>query len=114
MPGFHYYRVFIDGAEVSDPSSQTFYGTGRDASGIEIPEKGVDFYLPKDVLHGEVRERWYFSKTTQGWRRVFVYTPPGYDNARDNRFPCSIFSTEAERTRRDGRTRVALPSSWIT
>ncbi len=87
VPGFHYYRVFIDGAEVSDPSSQTFYGTGKDASGIEIPEKGVDFYLPKDVPHGEVRERWYLSKTTQGWRRIFVYTPPGYDNARDNRFP---------------------------
>ena len=65
VPGFHYYRVFIDGAEVNDPASQTFYGTGKDASGIEIPEKGVDFYLPKDVPHGEVRERWYFSKTTQ-------------------------------------------------
>lgn len=87
VPGFHYYRVFIDGAEVNDPSSETFYGTGKDASGIEIPEKGVDFYLPKDVPHGEVRERWYHSKTTQAWRRVFVYTPPGYDNDRETRYP---------------------------
>jgi hypothetical protein len=63
-PGFHYYRVFIDGAEVADPNSESYYGTGKDTSGIEIPEKGVDFYLPKDVLHGEVRERWYRSKTT--------------------------------------------------
>ncbi len=69
------------------PASHTFYGTGKDASGIEIPEKGVDFYLPKDVPHGEVRERWYFSKTTQDWRRIFVYTPPGYDNDRDTRYP---------------------------
>jgi enterochelin esterase-like enzyme len=87
VPGFHYYRVFIDGAEVSDPSSETFYGTGKDASGIEIPEKGVDYYQPKDVPHGEVRERWYHSKTTQAWRRIFVYTPPGYDNDRDQRYP---------------------------
>ena len=87
VPGFHYYRVFIDGAEVNDPASETFYGTGKDASGIEIPEKGVDFYLPKDVPHGEVRERWYFSKTTQEWRRIFVYTPPGYDTDRDTRYP---------------------------
>ena len=88
VPGFHYYRVFIDGdCEVNDPASHTFYGTGKDASGIEIPEKGVDFYLPKDVPHGEVRERWYFSKTTQDWRRTFVYTPPGYDNDRDTRYP---------------------------
>jgi enterochelin esterase-like enzyme len=87
VPGFHYYRVFIDGVEVNDPSSETFYGTGKETSGIEVPEKGVDFYLPKDVPHGEIRERWYFAKTTQQWRRVFVYTPPGYDADRNTRYP---------------------------
>jgi enterochelin esterase-like enzyme len=87
VPGFHYYRVFIDGAEVNDPASETFFGTGKDASGIEIPEKGVDYYLPKDVPHGEVRERWYFSKTTEAWRRIFVYTPPSYDADRETRYP---------------------------
>ena len=79
--------MFIDGAEVNDPASETFYGTGKETSGIEIPEKGVDFYLPKDVPHGEVRERWYRSKTTEQWRRAFVYTPPGYDTDRDARYP---------------------------
>ena len=87
VPGFHYYRVLIDGAEVADPSSESYYGTGKNMSGIEIPEKGVDFYLPKDVPHGEVRERWYQSKTTEQWRRAFVYTPPGYDTDRDKRYP---------------------------
>ena len=87
VPGFHYYRMFIDGVEVNDPASETFYGTGKETSGIEIPEKGVDFYLPKDVPHGEVRERWYFSQTTKDWRRIFVYTPPGYDTNRDTRYP---------------------------
>ena len=87
VPGFHYYRVFIDGAEVNDPASETFYGTGKQASGIEIPEKDVDFYLPKNLPHGEVRERWYHSSTTQQWRRIFVYTPPGYDTDRDTRYP---------------------------
>jgi enterochelin esterase-like enzyme len=87
VPGFHYYRVFIDGAEVNDPSSETFFGTGKDASGIEIPEKGVDYYLPRDVPHGDVRERWYKSATTGNWRRVYVYCPPGYDTERDARYP---------------------------
>ena len=87
MPGFHYYRMWIDGVQVNDPASQTFYGTGKDTSGIEVPEKGVDYYLPKDVPHGEVRERWYFSKTTEAWRRIFVYTPPGYDADRETRYP---------------------------
>lgn len=87
VPGFHYYRVFIDGAEVNDPSSETFFGTGKNASGIEIPEKGVDYHLPKDVPHGDVRERWYKSATTGNWRRAYVYSPPGYDSDRDTRYP---------------------------
>ncbi len=87
VPGFHYYRMWIDGVQVNDPASQTFYGTGKDTSGIEVPEKDVDYYAPKDVPHGEVRERWYFSKTTQNWRRIFVYTPPGYDSDRETRYP---------------------------
>jgi enterochelin esterase-like enzyme len=87
VPGFHYYWLVIDGVQVNDPGSETFYGTGKQTSGIEIPEKGVDYYLPKDVPHGEVRERIYFSKTTQQWRRIFVYTPPDYDQSRSARYP---------------------------
>lgn len=86
-PGLHYYRMWIDGLQVNDPASQTFYGTGKDTCCIEVPEKGVDYYMPKDVPHGEVRERWYFSKTTEAWRRAFVYTPPGYDGDRETRYP---------------------------
>jgi enterochelin esterase-like enzyme len=87
VPGFHYYAFNVDGANVADPSSHTYYGTGRDASGIEVPEKGVDFYEPKDVPHGEVRLRWYLSKTTGAWRRCFVYTPPDYDTNPRGRYP---------------------------
>ena len=79
--------LVIDGVEVNDPASEAFYGTGKETSGIEVPEKGVDYYLPKDVPHGEVRERWYKSATTQDWRRAFVYTPPGYDTDRNTRYP---------------------------
>ncbi len=87
VPGFHYYSFSVDGANVSDPSSHTFYGTGRDASGIEVPEAGVDFYQAKDVPHGEVRIRWYLSKVTGQWRRCFVYTPPDYDRNPQARYP---------------------------
>ncbi len=87
VPGFHYYSLVIDGVSVNDPASESFYGMGRQASGIEIPEEGVDYYLPKDVPHGDVRERWYHSQTTEAWRRVYVYTPPGYDTDRGSRYP---------------------------
>ena len=85
--GFHYYSIFIDGVALCDPASETFFGMGRQASGIEIPSPGEDFFDVKDVPHGEVRERWYFSRTTQAWRRIFVYTPPGYDADPQARYP---------------------------
>ena len=87
VPGFHYYWFIVDGANVCDPASETFYGTGRQTSGIEVPSKGEDFYEVKDVPHGEIRERPYFSNTTGAWRRIFVYTPPDYDTNRDVRYP---------------------------
>jgi enterochelin esterase family protein len=87
VPGFHYYSLIVDGVAVNDPGSHTFYGTGKDSSGIEVPEKGVDYYSLKDVPHGNVRIRPYFSNTTGQWRRCFVYTPPGYDGNARTRYP---------------------------
>jgi enterochelin esterase-like enzyme len=86
-PGFHYYWLIIDGVTVNDPSSETFFGYNKPTSGIEVPAPGVDFYLPKDVPHGEVRSRWYESKTTGQPRRAFIYTPPGYDANTQTRYP---------------------------
>lgn len=87
VPGFHYYWFLVDGLQMNDPSSDTFFGYGRPTSGIEIPKPGEDFYLPKDVPHGQVRMTWYLSKTTGQWRRAMVYTPPGYDTATATRYP---------------------------
>ena len=80
VPGFHYYSVVIGGIKVADPASQSFFGMDRMASGIEIPNTGDDFYFPRNVPHGTVRSKVYYSKVTEKWRRVYVYCPPGYDN----------------------------------
>jgi enterochelin esterase-like enzyme len=87
VPGFHYYWLIVDGVIVNDPGSKTYFGIDRESSGIEVPEAGVDFYLVKDVPHGDVREHWYFSKVTNGWRRCFVYAPPGYDTNPKAKYP---------------------------
>ncbi len=79
VPGFHYYWFVVDGVQVNDPGSETYFGYNKETSGIEVPESGTTFYDVKDVPHGEVRMKWYFSKTTAKWRRALVYTPPGYD-----------------------------------
>ncbi len=86
-PGFHYYSLVMDGFKVADPASESFFGMGRMASAIDIPEAGVDFYLVKDVPHGEIRSRVYFSKTTGQWRNINIYTPPGYNENGKKAYP---------------------------
>jgi hypothetical protein len=86
-PGLHYYTIILDGAEVSDPSSTAYFGGSKWASAVEVPEAGVDYYLPKDVPHGQVREVWYHSSITGTWRRAFVYLPPDYDAQTKTSYP---------------------------
>lgn len=84
--GFHYYQLNIDGASVPDPGSMYYYGASRWGSGIEVPSKDQDFYAVKNVPHGELREKIYFSKSNNSMRRCFVYTPPEY-NKNNKRYP---------------------------
>jgi enterochelin esterase family protein len=86
-PGFHYYSITVDGVAASDPASDSYFGTGRMSSAIEVPSPGEDFYLPKDVPHGDVRAHYYFAKSTGLTRRCFVYTPPDYDTNLAARYP---------------------------
>jgi enterochelin esterase-like enzyme len=85
--GFHYYQLNIDGASVPDPNSLYFYGAGRWGSGIEVPAHDQEFYALKNVPHGQVREQIYYSGHSEGLRRCFIYTPPGYEQKLNNRYP---------------------------
>ena len=85
--GFHYYSLIIDGVAVADPASETFYGMGREASGIEIPFAGGGYYALKDVPHGDLRIKNYFSMVTFSWRQFYIYTPPGYDSNQSQKYP---------------------------
>lgn len=85
--GFHYYSLLIDGVAVADPSTETFYGMGRMASGIEIPFAGDGYYSVKDVPHGDIRMKRYYSTVTNSWRTMYVYAPPGYDAGTAEKYP---------------------------
>ena len=87
VPGLHYYTLNVDGADVSDTNSQAFFGGGRYASAVEVPEPESTYYLPEDVPHGQVREVWYNSKVTGTWRHALVYLPPNYDTQTKMRYP---------------------------
>ena len=85
--GFHYYSLIIDGVAVADPASESFYGMGRLASGFEVPFKGDSYYEIKNVPHGDIRIKNYYSNVTNSWRNFYMYTPPGYDQNTIEKYP---------------------------
>ncbi|WP_022824200.1 alpha/beta hydrolase-fold protein [Hymenobacter norwichensis] len=85
--GLHYYSLLLDGLPVADPASDTFYGMGRMASGIEIPNRNGSFYAMKDVPHGDIRVKRFFSSVTNSWRQAYIYAPPGYEANPAERYP---------------------------
>ena len=84
--GFYYYGVSVDGFSSTDPGSKTVIAANKETNMLEVPGPESDFFAIKDVPHGEVRILWYKSGTTGEYRRIFVYTPPGYDQSK-SRYP---------------------------
>lgn len=85
-PGFYYYGVAVDGFSSTDPGSKTVIAANKETNVLEIPGPESDFFAIRDVPHGQVRMLWYKSNTTGEYRRIFVYTPPGYDDGK-TRYP---------------------------
>ncbi len=87
-PGYHNYWYLVDGSLVLDPNVETYIGYSHMCNGFEVPAPDGDFYALKDVPHGNVELKNYFAKnTTNGWRHIYVYTPPGYDKDVKKRYP---------------------------
>jgi len=76
----------VDGVPQPEPGTHMYFSNGW-KSALESPAPGEDYYAIKDVPHGDVREHWFHSAVTGSWRRMFVYTPPGYDQSPGRRYP---------------------------
>ncbi len=101
-PGFYYYWLTVDGTDMNDPGTQTYIGHGRAVSGLEVPDPANHVVERHDIPRGEVRHRWYLAETTGTWRRLVVYTPPGYDDDPSARYPVLYLQHGAGRTRPAG------------
>lgn len=73
-PGYQIYSFVVDGASFMDPGSIPFYSNGF-VSVLEVPSLTDDYYLIRDVPHGDVREHWFYSTVEKKFRRSFVYKP---------------------------------------
>ncbi len=85
--GYHNYWMIVDGAIVLDPATDGFIGYSHMCNAFEIPDPDGGFYDLKDVPHGNVLIENYFSKTTNSWRLIYIYTPPDYEKNTSSRYP---------------------------
>jgi len=67
------YTFLVDGVRVQDPKAPL------SAEQASILTKGEGYV--KDVPHGSVAQRWYWSSTLGCLRRMHVWTPAGYEKA---------------------------------
>jgi len=114
QPGFHYYWLLVDGVAANDPGSETYFGWGKQSSGIDVPEPALDFYEAKDVAHGDVHIHWYRSGTTGKMRRVSSTLRRDTTRIRGIDIRCCICSTAPARASAGGRCRGGPTSSSIT
>jgi enterochelin esterase-like enzyme len=85
--GYHNYWMIVDGTIVLDPANNAFIGYNHMCNGFEIPDPEGSFYELKDVPHGNVLIRNYYSKSAKSWRHIFIYTPPDYEKNTSVRYP---------------------------
>ena len=76
------YTFNIDGAQVWDPANNHLKRDGtRITSVLIVPGEKGDLYSIQDVPHGTLAKVWYDSPTLNLKRRMYVYTPPGYETS---------------------------------
>lgn len=82
-PGAYRYNFNVDGVATIDPRNpKTSESNENTWSLVHVP--GADWMDTKDVPHGAVAEVTYWSGTLNRFRRLHVYTPPGYEKGQDS------------------------------
>lgn len=79
------YSFLVDGLRVNDPSN---VHRVRDVATVFdmfiVPDGQGDLYSINEVEHGTVAKRWYYSPRNDKNRRITIYTPPGYEDNRND------------------------------
>lgn len=80
-PEIYTYTFSVDGITLMDPANIRVMRDGRRyASMLLVPGEASSLYEVNDVPHGTLQKIWYESPTLELTRRMYVYTPPGYES----------------------------------
>ena len=77
-PGTYRYHFMVDGVKVYDPKGPL---AGETSAIMTVAPQGDEFFLMKNVPHGAVAQRYYWSETLKEMRRLHVWTPAGYERS---------------------------------
>jgi enterochelin esterase family protein len=82
-PAIYSYNFRVNGVSVLDPVNPAIkLGERTSESIFEVPAEKSAPYDMQNVPHGTVHVNWYESKSLNVWRRIDVYTPPGYETGK--------------------------------
>lgn len=76
--GAYRYTFDVDGVAVVDPRNPTFSESNNNLWSL-VPVPGSEFMDTLPVPHGAVSSVTYYSSSLKKFRRMHVYTPPGYE-----------------------------------
>ena len=83
--GAYRYNFNVDGVTVIDPRNPSISESNNNVwSLVYVP--GADFMDTRQVPHGAVAAVTYYSTALSKFRRMHIYTPPGYELGKD-KFP---------------------------
>jgi enterochelin esterase-like enzyme len=82
-PEYYTYFFVVDGVRTMDPQNPVHTRNGTNYSNVlRIPGDLTNDYAVNDVPHGTVAQVWYPSPMLKLTRRLYVYTPPGYETGK--------------------------------
>ena len=54
---------------------------------VSVSFELLKYYSEKNVPHGDIRIKRYFSTVFNSWRQFYIYTPPDYDTNLNEKYP---------------------------
>lgn len=85
--GFHYVTFEVNGTVVVNEQAPIGYGCFRTINYLDMPESDFNLHLLDNVPHGQIHMNYYTSDETEREKLCYVYTPAGYEQDKDEKYP---------------------------